>query len=275
MAAPNIIEFQGAGFTYPSGREAFSGIDLAIEKGGAFALIGSNGAGKTTLLKHINGLLYPSHGRVLFDGKEVNKKTAPGVRDRVGFVFQNPDDQLFLPTVAQDVAFGPMNHGLDRAEVEKRVKRALEVVDMEGYEGVHPGKLSGGEKKRVCIAGVLALEPEVLVFDEPTGGLDPRGTRDTIRFINKLREERGITVVIASHDVNVIPLLVERVAVLHKGRLLFDGSVRDAFGDRGLLSKASMVPPDVTRLALEMGCCPGKGLPLTMNEALRYFQKGG
>ena len=239
-------------------------------------MIGPNGSGKTTLLKHINGLLFPTKGKVFFDGGTVNKKTSYWVRERVGFVFQNPDDQLFSPTVAQDVAFGPLNMGLEEEVVEQRVEGALKAVGMDDYMDVHPSRLSGGEKRRVCLAGVLAMRPEVLVLDEPTSDLDPKGTREIISLINSLREERGITVVVSTHNVNLIPHLAERVAVIHKGTVLFDGGLREAFGDMDLLAKASLEPPEVTRLVLEVEQHPKEilpFLPLTVEEARQYILK--
>jgi cobalt/nickel transport system ATP-binding protein len=192
----------------------------------------------------------------------------------VGFVFQNPDDQLFSPTVAQDVAFGPVNMGLDEEEVESRVEGALRAVGMDGYGDVHPSRLSGGEKRRVCLAGVLAMRPEVLVLDEPTSDLDPRGTRDIISLINNLRKEKGITVVVSTHDVNLIPHLTERVAVIHEGCLLFIGDIREAFGDMDLLTRASLEPPEVTKLVMELEQSQNSGhsnLPLTVEEAKEYL----
>lgn len=176
-----IIEAVDITYTYPDGTEALRGINFHAEKGEMIALLGPNGAGKSTLFLHFNGILRPTSGKVVVDGEEIDysKSGLSRVRQKVGIVFQNPDDQLFAPRVAEDVAFGPLNMGLPEDEVERRVRESLERVGMAGYEDRPPHHLSGGEKKRVAIACILAMEPEIMVLDEPTSGLDPGGITDT------------------------------------------------------------------------------------------------
>jgi len=186
-----IIKADNISYSYPDGTQALKNVNFSVETGKIVALLGPNGAGKSTLFLHFNGILRPGSGEIKVNDRPLvyDKKGLMEVRQKVGIVFQNPDDQLFAPTVGEDVAFGPMNMGLDIEEVEKRVEKALEKVDMAGYEKRPPHHLSGGQKKRVAIAGILAMNPEIMVLDEPTSGLDPKGASLILQLLYKLNED--------------------------------------------------------------------------------------
>lgn len=211
---------------------ALDNISLEIKKGEFFAVIGATGSGKSTLMQHFNGILSPTAGKVQVCGIDLSdKKQRRELWRRVGLVFQQPEQQLFEETVFDDVAFGPRNMGLDRAGVAERVNEALRLVGLEPDEvgKLSPFRLSGGMRRRAAIAGVLALRPEVLVLDEPTAGLDPRGRRQLMDRVENLRRERGITVVLVTHSMEDVARLAGRVAVLHKGRLVMEGTPREIF----------------------------------------------
>ena len=238
-----MIELRGLSYSYPDGTPALRGINMKIDKGERVAVIGPNGAGKSTLFLHLNGILRPTTGEVIIDGKKMEySRDLIKIRQKVGIVFQNPDDQLFSPTVREDVAFGPMNLGLPMDEVEERVRDALQKVGITGYENRAPHHLSGGEKKRVAIAGILAMKPEIMVLDEPTTGLDPETADGIIRILLELSME-GITVIISSHDVEIINQFAERVFVLNNGKLIAEGTPREIFRDAELISRASLRLP--------------------------------
>ena len=192
-------------------------------------MLGANGAGKSTLFKHLNGILRPLSGEVLVKGEKITKKNVRTCRETVGIVFQDPDDQVLAPSVEEDIAFGPINMGLSRKEVETRVKEALEMVGLKGFEERAPHHLSGGQKKLVAIAGILAMRPEVIVLDEPTAGLDPLSSARILELIMKMNRELGITLLLSTHDVDVVPYFAERVFVLHHGKLEADGSPEEIF----------------------------------------------
>ncbi|HIH43906.1 MAG TPA: cobalt transporter CbiM, partial [Candidatus Methanoperedenaceae archaeon] len=244
-----IIEVRGLRHTYhDSKRPALEGIDLIIQKGERLVILGANGSGKSTLIKHLNGILLPHSGEVLVKGMPVAKSSLRDVRRTVGVVFQNPDDQVFLPEVRQDVAFGPINMGLPGDVVEQRVTAALRSVGLDGLHDRSPHHMSGGEKKRVAIAGVLAMEPEVMVLDEPTAGLDPDGRHRILRLIYNLNKKLGITVVIATHDVDMVPVFTDRVVVLSAGKKIADGAPTEIFSDPHVLRQSNLHLPIVTRL---------------------------
>ncbi len=210
------IEIKNLHYAYPDGTRALRGIDLGIEIGESVYLIGPNGSGKSTLLLHLNGILQPQKGQVLILGMDVSEKTGK-VKNKVGLVFQNPDDQLFMPTVFEDVAFGPMNMKLREREVKIRVKRALEAVGLEGFENRSSHHLSYGEKKRIAIATVLSMEPEILVLDEPTLSLDPWIKRNFMEFLNELG--KGHTMIVSGHDLDLMKLC-DRTYLLNNGKIM-------------------------------------------------------
>ncbi|WP_421077454.1 ATP-binding cassette domain-containing protein [Methanothermococcus sp. Ax23] len=244
-----ILEVENLYYKYPDGTEALNGINFKAEKGEMVALLGPNGAGKSTLFLHFNGILKPYKGNVLVKGKPIkyNSKSLLEVRKTVGIVFQNSDDQLFAPTVKQDVAFGPLNLGLSKEEVEKRVKEALKAVGMEQFENKPPHHLSGGQKKRVAIAGILAMEPEVIVLDEPTAGLDPIGASHIMKLLYNLNK-KGITIIISTHDVDLVPIYANKVYIMSEGQIIKEGEPKVVFNDSEIIRKANLRLPRVAHL---------------------------
>lgn len=226
-----VIRITDLSFSYPDGQKALDGLMLNISRGETVGLLGPNGAGKSTLLLHFNGILH-SNGAVQVLGRAITDNNMSFIRSKVGLVFQNPDDQLFSPTVFDDIAFGPLNMGYAKAEVLQTVQRALELVGMAGYEKRSPHHLSWGERKRISIATVLAMSPEILVLDEPSSNLDPRGKWALINLLKKLPQ----TKIIASHDLELVNELCGRIIILDKGKIVADGSKADILTDTSLLA---------------------------------------
>ena len=236
-------------YTYPDGTHALKNINMDIYKGQKVAIMGPNGAGKSTLFSHFNGLTEPTSGHVEIDGKAIkyDKDTLLEVRQKVGIVFQDPNDQLFAPTVKEDVAFGPMNLGLDYEEVERRVDEALTMVGMEQYMDKTPHHLSGGQQKRVAIAGIIAMRPEIMILDEPTAGLDPEGVEKVLDILNNLNKE-GMSIVISSHDIEMVNEFAEKIFVLNNGEILESGDKHEIFSNKELLKKAHLKAPITTEI---------------------------
>lgn len=234
-----IIRIDNLSFSYPDGQQALTDINLTIYQGESVALIGPNGAGKSTLLLHLNGILR-SNGVVKVFGKSVDDKNLRWVRSKVGLVFQNPDDQLFSPTLFEDVAFGPTNMGYSEAEVGESVTKALNWVEMAGYEQRSPHHLSVGEKKRTAIATVLSMTPEILVIDEPTSNLDPRSKWSLIGLLKRL----PMTKIVASHDLELVQALCQRVIVLDHGQVVADGTTNHILADKPLLAAHGLAPAE-------------------------------
>ncbi len=226
-------------FTYPDGHQALRGVTMHVCRGEKVALVGPNGAGKSTLMLHLNGILLPQRGRVWVDGLEVIPENLGRIRARVGLVFQNPDDQLFSPTVFEDVAFGPLHMGLPEAEIRTRVEEALAAVGLAGFEPRIPHHLSSGEKKRVAIATVLAMRPSILVLDEPTAGLDPRTRRGLLRLLCEL----PVTMLIATHDMRLAAALCSRTLIIDEGRIVADGPTATLLRDDALLEQHGLESP--------------------------------
>jgi len=203
-----LFRLENLSHRYSDGTLALNDVSLSFAKGERIALLGTNGSGKTTLLNHLNGILKPTSGKIFYEDKplQYNAKSLLELRKRVGFVFQDPNDQLFAPTVKQDVAFGPLNLGQPVEEVKKIVDEALRTVGMAEFAEKPPHFLSFGQKKRVALAGVLAMQPEVIIMDEPTSNLDPRATSDILHLLLKLNKEKEITLLLATHDVDMVPL---------------------------------------------------------------------
>lgn len=244
-----IVETRDLCYKYPHlDSNALDKINLKVFKGERIAVLGANGAGKSTLFKHLNGILRPLSGEVIVKGEAVTKKNVRKSRETVGIVFQDPDDQVLAPSVEEDIAFGPINMGLSRKEVETRVKEALEMVGLTGFEERAPHHLSGGQKKLVAIAGILAMRPEVIVLDEPTAGLDPLSSARILGLIMKMNRELGITLLLSTHDVDVVPYFAERVFVLHHGKIEADGSPEEIFNDPELLRKAHLRLPRIAEV---------------------------
>jgi cobalt/nickel transport system ATP-binding protein len=232
MNSEKVIEINHLSYDYPDGTPALRDIDLVVYRNESIAILGPNGAGKSTLLYHLNGTL-KGDGNVTILGLPIGKKNLKEIRRRVGLVFQNPEDQLFCPTVFDDVAFGPLNMGLDEEKVRHRVESALAMVGLKGFEGRSVHHLSEGEKKRVALATVLAMDSEILVFDEPTDNLDPAGSRSLIERIRLIRQ----TKVIVTHHLSVVVDLSERAVLLRGGRKVEDLPVRELLKNRDLLEQ--------------------------------------
>ncbi|MCL2134725.1 MAG: ATP-binding cassette domain-containing protein [Candidatus Bathyarchaeota archaeon] len=258
---------------YSDGTLAINNLSLTFDKGERIAMLGTNGSGKTTLLNHFNGILKPTSGTIYFEDKplEYNTKALLNLRKRVGFVFQDPNDQLFAPTVKQDVAFGPLNLGYPQEQVTKLVNEALTIVGMNEYIDKPPHFLSGGQKKRVALAGILAMQPEVIIMDEPTSSLDPIATSDILHLLLKLNKEKGITLVLATHDVDIVPLFANKLYILNKGKIVSEGTPKTSFSNTELIRKVNLRSPRIAHLfevlKKENNLPITDELPLTISEA--------
>ena len=272
-----MLEVKNLKYSYNSNYQALKGVSLKVDRGDMVALLGKNGAGKSTLFLHLNGIYEPDEGQVFIDGEELkyDKKSLLKFRQKVGIVFQNPDDQIFAPTVEEDVAFGPLNLSLSLEEVQDRVTEALERVGMSGFEKTAPHHLSGGQKKRLAIAGIIAMKPEIMVLDEPTAGLDPQGVVDLSVLLNELNDE-GITIIISTHEVDLVPNYANKVFVLVDGKLIGEGTHKSIFSKPEILEKANLKVPIVTDLFQQLeneGFDMQGDYPLTIDEAKEKFLK--
>ena len=249
----NIIKTENLTFSYASAEDeapktVFRGLDLEIEKGTFVAILGHNGSGKSTLAKHFNAILLPQGGHVYVSGADTSdEKLLIEIRRQIGMVFQNPDNQLVATVVEEDVAFAPENLGYPPDEIRRRVDEALKIVDMYEYREHAPHLLSGGQKQRVAIAGVLAMGPECVVFDEPTAMLDPRGRESVIKVIRGLRDDRGVTVVLITHNMEEA-IDADRVIVLSDGEIAMDGAPREVFREIDALRKSGLSAPETVLL---------------------------
>ena len=233
-----MIEFQNVSFAFENNKEVLKNLSFNIEKGESVGLIGANGAGKSTLMKLMVGLL-TGDGRITIDGVEVNRKKLYEIRGKIGFVLQNSDDQMFMPTVLEDMMFAPLNYGLSRQEAEKKVDEVLARLNISEYKDKYNHKISGGEKRMAAIATVLAMNPEIILMDEPTSALDPYNRRIVINAIKELNQ----TKLIASHDLDMILDTCDRVILLSKGEIVADGPSRDILGNKELLEANRMELP--------------------------------
>jgi cobalt/nickel transport system ATP-binding protein len=257
----HLIETRDLCYSYRHSVRALEGINFIAPRNARIAVIGSNGAGKSTLFKHFNGIFKPTSGSILIRGEPITKANIREVRKFVGIVFQNADDQIFSPTVEQDVAFGPTNLGLDEETIHHRVHEALKIVGIEDLADRVPHHLSGGEKKRVAIAGVIAMEPEVLVLDEPTAGLDPQGVHDLIGFINSLSKTYGMTVVFSTHDVSLVAEVADYIYVMNKGKFVAEGNVEQIFMQPDMLRSMRLDVPVLPKLLRSL---QKNGIPVSM-----------
>ena len=250
----NIIKIDNLYFQYPHGEDeepklAIKGVSLEIEEGSFTAIIGQNGSGKSTLAKNLNGLLLPSHGAVYVSGMDTRDEDKIwDIRQTAGMVFQNPDNQLVSAIVEDDVAFGPENIGIDPVEIRARVDEALDAVKMGKYKRKAPHLLSGGQKQRIAIAGVVAIRPRCIIFDEPTAMLDPRGRKDIMEIIEKLHRE-GITVIIITHFMDEA-VKADRVVIMNKGEILLDGTPEHVFSQDELIRSARLDVPMAAEIAI-------------------------
>ena len=246
------IEIDELVHAYPSGEQALRGVNLTLDGDEPVAIIGQNGAGKTTLVKHFNGILRPTAGRVLIDGVSIGDRSTAQWSSEVGYVFQNPDDQLFLDTVRKELAFGPERMGINPQDIERRVERVAALVGLGKKLDMHPFDLSAAEKKFCTIGAVLTMEPKAVVFDEPTCGQDLRGNRRLARIIAALRDQ-GVLCVTISHDMKFVTEHFSRVIVMCQGQVLMDGSAEQVFSDSSTLRQAFVTPPPIARVAGQAG----------------------
>jgi cobalt/nickel transport system ATP-binding protein len=264
---------------YSDGTLALDNVSVSFDRAERIALLGTNGSGKTTLLNHLNGILKPTHGRILFDDKPLkyDAKSLLDLRRRVGFVFQDPNDQLFAPTVKQDVAFGPLNLGYSSEKVKTIVDAAMETVGISAFAEKPPHFLSLGQKKRVALAGVLAMEPEVIIMDEPTSNLDPRATSEILHLLLELNKTRGLTLLLATHDVDMVPLFATKMYILNKGKLVFQGTPKESFSNGELIRQVNLRSPRLTHLfevlKAEDNLPVSAELPLTISEARKEIMR--
>ncbi len=240
----------------PFEKIALNNVNITINDGEFVALIGHTGSGKSTLIQHLNGLLKGNKGKIIVDGMDLGDKgiKLSEIRKKVGLVFQYPEYQLFEETIEKDIEYGPRNMGLDQEEITRRVKRSMNMVglDYEKYRNISPFELSGGQKRRVAIAGVIAMEPKVLILDEPTAGLDPKGRDDILEQIKILHKEYKMTIILVSHSMEDVAKIASRVIVMNKGEVALDGSVREVFREVETLEKIGLGVPQVTYLVREL-----------------------
>ena len=275
-----VLELSDVVFRYPDGSVGLDGCSLPFRRGSRTVLLGPNGAGKTTLFLHCNGILRPERGQVMFDGVPLNysRQGLRELRSRVGLVFQNPDGQLFSASVREDVSFGPMNLGLEERQVRERVEEALEVVGMAGCAEKPVHNLSFGQKKRVCIAGVLAMRPEVMILDEPVAGLDLRMQHELLEVLQRLHEE-GITIIMATHDVDLAYAWADEACLLECGRLAARFAADHFPQQAGILGQYGLEPPQAALLyplLIARGLLPSEGVaPRSCTELARLLERIG
>jgi len=268
-----IFRLENVSHRYSDGTLALDDVSLEFERGERIALLGTNGSGKTTLLNHLNGILKPTSGNIYFEDKPLayDAKSLLNLRKRVGFVFQDPNDQLFASSVKQDVAFGPLNLGYTPEHVKQLVDDALTTVGMTQFTDKPPHFLSGGQKKRVALAGVLAMQPEVIIMDEPTSSLDPLAASDILHLLLRLNKENGITLLLATHDVDIVPLFANKLYILDKGEVVSEGTPKESFSKTELIRKANLRSPRIGHLfevlKKEDALPVADELPLTISEA--------
>jgi len=246
-----MLEVEDVYFTYPNGVEALKGVSLKIREGEFVAIMGQNGAGKTTLVKHFNGLLKPTKGKVLVDGVDTQKVSVATLSRKVGFVFQNPDHQLFCETVEDEISFALRNFGYDEKTIEERVNWALNLLDLSQYRKVSPFMLSGGERKRVALASVLAWKPEIVILDEPTIGQDNQQKERLREFIVQLNRQEK-TVIIVTHDIEFVTECKPRIVLMAQGKILAEGEAKEVLTNSDLVNRASLVLPEITQVFLKL-----------------------
>ena len=240
----------------PFEKKALDNVSLEIEDGEFLAVIGHTGSGKSTLIQHLNGLLKPASGKIYVDGTDITDKDTKlvDIRKKVGLVFQYPEYQLFEETIAKDIAYGPTNLGLNEDEILRRVKKSMEMVglDYDEYKDISPFELSGGQKRRVAIAGVIAMEPNVLILDEPTTGLDPAGRDDILEQIKFLHEKYNMTIILVSHSMEDVGKLAEKIIVMNDGHIELQGKPKEVFREIDTLERIGLAVPQVTYLMREL-----------------------
>ncbi len=271
------VDMENIEYRYPDGHVALEEINFQVGLHERAVILGANGAGKSTLLSVMCGIIEASQGTIKILNRELTAKSVFELRSSIGLVFQEPDNQLFMPTLWEDVAFGPLNMGLPEDEVNDRVDEALEVVGLSQFKEKPPHHLSVGEKKRAAIATVLSMRPKILVFDEPTAHMDPRSRNEFLDFLSRIHSEGNLTIITATHDVDMVPLLADRAYVIKEGRFIGAGSVADVFSNPEMLSNANLSPPLLTQLfQRNKDLIPDTNsnlLPMTIDEATSLFRK--
>ncbi len=275
---PPVFDLRNVSYAYPTGTEALSDVNMVIHSGERIAILGPNGGGKTTFLQILDGLLVASHGTVnamgtVLNEAMMNSRLMYSFRRKIGFVFQDSDIELFSPTVYDDIAFGPLHLGISDEGIKERIDQTLHLLKIENIKDKHPYNLSGGEKRKAAIAAVLSIDPDVLLMDEPTAGLDPKSRVELIGIINELNR-MGKTIITSTHDINAIPELADRVYVLNK-RIIAEGTPKKIFSDVELLRENNLEVPEVFKL-FEVLQCFGYDcdeLPLSIDEAIADLTK--
>lgn len=284
----SVLEVRDLSHVYSKGtpfeQKALDHVNLSVKRGEFLAIIGHTGSGKSTLIQHLNGLLRPTEGDVLLHGKSIfaSDNDLRSVRFHIGLVFQYPEYQLFEETIAKDIAYGPTNMGLDAAEIERRVTQAMEDVGLDvSLRDKSPFELSGGQKRRVALAGVVAMQPEILVLDEPTAGLDPAGRREMFDLIRRLHDLHGTTIVLVTHSMEDAARMADRLVVMKKGQVFMTGVPETVFAQAEALEQAGLTVPQVTKILLEL---KKRGLPVdtgcytveqAVKQLLAYKQQAG
>jgi len=269
MKEQAIVEVRDVSYVYPGGVKAIDGVSLSIRPGEFIALLGQNGSGKTTLAKLMNGLLKPTEGTVLIKGKDTRKMTVAECARIVGYVFQNPEHQIFASTIFEEIAFGPRNLGIPEEDVKRRVEESLKFVDLKKSLNAFPHLLSVGEKHRVAIASVLAMEPEFLILDEPTTGIDFGRSLQIMRLLQRLRD-RGKTVMVITHDLYLAAEFAERIIILKDGKKFADGSTKEIISDKRLLIDAGLSPLQVTLLSEDL---KDYGIPTNTIRTMEFVEE--
>jgi cobalt/nickel transport system ATP-binding protein len=264
------LEINGLSYTFEDGTKALDSITVSVKKGEFVGLLASNGGGKTTLLKALVGLYPAKPGAIKIDDVSLSSMSRRDISRMVGLVFQNPNDQLFAATVAEDVAFGPRNLKLDESSVAERVQRALELVGIAHLAKKPVHRLSFGQQKKASIAGILAMEPELLLLDEPTAGLDPKSEASLLQMLERLNKENGVTIIVATHMVDLMPLFVDRIFVLKEGRLTLEGTPEEVFSSTQVMEEVDLRLPYIAHLVEELKHKDNvqvDELPLTIKDA--------
>jgi len=269
--SPLAIEAVDLRFAYPSGVEALRGVNLRIRGGEFVGVIGQNGSGKTTLVKHFNGLLKPTRGVLKVLGVDTRTQGVAKLARLAGYVFQNPDHQIFCNTVREEIAFGPRNTGMPPSEIESSLRHVMKLLDLQGLEDRHPFRLSRGERQRLAIASILAMRPRLLILDEPTGGQDRQQVGRLVATLRGLNAE-GHTIVLVTHDLELLAECTDRALVMFQGQILLDGTPREVFREVETLRRTALAPPQITRWSLAIGL---PRLFLTVAEAVAAYTMDG
>lgn len=265
-----VLEAKNIHFSYPDGYKALDGVSFQAHQGEIIALLGANGCGKTTFFQHFNGLLKPEQGEIMLKGDSLKDKGINQVFKTVGLVFQDPNDQLFAATVYNDISYGPTNLGLPGEEINKKVNWAIELMELQEIQHKAIHTLSFGQKKRVAIAGILALEPEIMVLDEPTAGLDPVGASKLMHLLKSIQQETNLTIILSTHEVDIVPIYCNRVYVMNKGRISLEGTPETVFAQAEMLRGLNLRLPRVAHLVEVLGARDGWNIEkpgLTISQA--------